>query len=110
MFVCQHLGVAVEVGLYLRDRMSDPTYTPCFQLVLRLQKGGIYASTTVSAALQYLQYLHYRMARNFRGLKISRFSQISHEPRKFYPRKFTLKFFLIMHTAHTQCMVLLVST
>ena len=44
------------------------------------------------------------MARNFRGLKISRFSWINHEPRKFYPRKFYPR------TAHTQCVVLLVST
>ena len=46
----------------------------------------------------------YRMARNFRGLKISRFSRINHEPRKFYPQKFYPR------TAHTQCVVLLVST
>jgi len=53
----------------------------------------------------------YRMARNFRGLKISRFSRINHEPRKFYPRKFyPSSFFLTTRTAHTQCVVLLVST
>ena len=38
----------------------------------------------------------YRMARNFRGLKISRFSWINHEPRKFYPRKF-------YPSSHTYC-------
>ena len=39
------------------------------------------------------------MARNFRGLKISRFSRISHEPRKFYPRKFNPYYFF----SHTYC-------
>ena len=53
---------------------------------------------------------NYRMARNFRGLKISRFSRIRHEPRKFYPRKFYPLSFLTTRTAHTQCVVLLVST
>ena len=32
----------------------------------------------------------YRIARNFRGLKFSRFSRINDEPRKFYPPKFYL--------------------
>jgi len=39
------------------------------------------------------------MARNFRGLKISRFSQIRHEPRK--SENFALKIFLLTRTAHT---------
>jgi len=50
------------------------------------------------------------MARNFRGLKISQFSRINHEPRNFYPRKFYPSSFLMTRTVHTQCMVLLVST
>ena len=33
----------------------------------------------------------YRIARNFRGLKFSRFSRINDEPRKFYPPKFYLR-------------------
>ena len=32
--------------------------------------------------------LIYRIARNFRGLKFSRFSRISFKPRQFYPRNF----------------------
>ena len=52
----------------------------------------------------------YCMARNFRGLKISRFLWINHEPRKFYPRKFYPSSFLTTRTAHTQCVVLLFST
>ena len=27
-FLCQHLGVALEEGVYLRDKMSDPAYEP----------------------------------------------------------------------------------
>jgi len=38
------------------------------------------------------------MARNFRGLKLSRFSRIRHEPRKFHPRKFCPIFFFFDHT------------
>ena len=33
----------------------------------------------------------YRIARNFRGLKFSRFSRINDEPRKFYLSKFYLQ-------------------
>ena len=33
----------------------------------------------------------YRIARNFRGLKFSRFSRINDKPRKFYPPKFYLR-------------------
>ena len=43
MFLCQHLGVALEEGAYSQDRMSDPTYNLplCFQLALRLQIRGV---------------------------------------------------------------------
>ena len=45
--------------------------------------------------------LTYRMARNFRGLKILQFSWIRHKPQKFYPQKFCPKIDLITRTAHT---------
>ena len=38
-----------------------------------------------------LRDCNYRIARNFRGLKFSRFSRINDEPRKFYPPKFYLR-------------------
>ena len=28
IFLCQHLGVALEEEAYSRDKMSDPTYKP----------------------------------------------------------------------------------
>ena len=42
MFLCQHLGVALEEGAYSWDKMSDPAYKPPlrFWLALRLQNGG----------------------------------------------------------------------
>jgi len=42
MLLCQHLGVAPEEGVYLRDKMSDPAYKLplCFRLALRLPNGG----------------------------------------------------------------------
>ena len=39
----------------------------------------------------------YRIARNFRGLKFSRFSRIRIIPRKFYPRKFYPRPRIFMH-------------
>jgi len=59
MFLCQHVGMAPEEGVYLRDKMSDPAYKPPlhFRLALRLQNGGHICGTlrylpTHSAAVE----------------------------------------------------------
>ena len=48
--ICERLGVAPEVGVYSRGKMSDPAYKPPlrFRLALRLQKGrrGAYKQDT----------------------------------------------------------------
>ena len=58
MFLCQHLGVAPEEGVYLRDKMSDPTYKPppCFRLVLRLQNQGVYIWDATVYIYVYIYY------------------------------------------------------
>ena len=43
------------------------------------------------------------IARNFRGLKFSRFSRINDEPRKFYPPKFYLRLRVVRTATITVC-------
>ena len=81
--------------VYLRiDSVVTAATPPC----LRQWISSSSVPSLIIAALEY------RMARNFRGLKILWFLWINHEPWKFYPRKFYPR------SAHTQCAVRLVST
>ena len=78
-------------------------------MVALYHQGGVtHTDSIVTAATVQLDPL-YCMARNFQGLKISRFSWINLKPRNFILKILPLKF-LITRTAHTRCVVLLVST
>jgi len=78
------LGPEVAMMFAPFGHTHPPPPVPPFLLAQKLSPKGIAGSDITS----YRLYDAYRMARNFRGLKISRFSRINHEPRKFYPRKF----------------------
>jgi len=52
MFLCQHLGMAPEEGVYLRDKMSDPAYKPpppphhTLSTSAKVAKRGVYMRDT----------------------------------------------------------------
>ena len=47
--ICEHLGVAPEVGAYMRDKMSDPAYKPppTFSTRAKAKQGAHMRDTTV---------------------------------------------------------------
>ena len=52
------------------------------------ETGQFKCSPDSYSLIDVILVLPYTVARNFRGLKFSRFSRINDEPRKFYPPKF----------------------
>ena len=56
---------------------------------LAISAGG--NTIVIERGTMHISSIAYRIARNFRGLKFSRFSRINDEPRKFYPPKFYLR-------------------
>jgi len=50
--LCQHLGMAVEEGVYSQDKMSDPAYNPpMLSTSAKVAKRGAYMQDTMMHVL-----------------------------------------------------------